>query len=88
MRSLVFIVAGIILFALIVVISRYASGGSATLRQALMVFIPAWFLAAAINLTIGVTKAGYTVMEEVPIFLIIFGIPAVVALLAARLMKA
>jgi hypothetical protein len=32
---------------------------------------------------IGVSKAGYTVAEEAPIFLVVFAVPVVVALLVA-----
>jgi hypothetical protein len=35
-----------------------------------------------INLYVGVKSAGYTVREEFPIFLVVFAIPAAVALLA------
>jgi hypothetical protein len=44
-------------------------------------FIPIWLVAAGINMYIGVAKAGYTVAEEAPIFLLVFAIPAAVALL-------
>ena len=40
------------------------------------VFIGLWFIAAAVNLYVGVTRAGYSFMEELPIFLLIFGAPA------------
>jgi len=43
--------------------------------------ISIWLIAAAINLWIGVARAGYCVAEEFPIFLLIFGLPAAVALL-------
>jgi hypothetical protein len=33
------------------------------------------------NLWFGVTRAGYTLREELPIFLLIFAIPAVLAVL-------
>ena len=81
MRTLTFIVAGIVFLGVILLIVRsVASGTMAPASMALKAFLPVWFIIAAINLTIGVRTAGYTVMEELPIFLIIFGIPAVVAL--------
>jgi len=40
-------------------------------------------VAAAVNMWIGVTRAGYSVAEEAPIFLIVFAVPAAVALLVA-----
>jgi hypothetical protein len=45
------------------------------------IFIPIWLAAAAINMWIGVSRAGYSVVEEFPIFLLIFGFPAAAALL-------
>ncbi len=47
---------------------------------AALIFIPIWFGAALINLWIGVSRAGYSVAEELPVFLAVFAIPAVVAL--------
>jgi hypothetical protein len=43
------------------------------------IFIPVWLVAALINMWIGVSRARYSVAEELPIFLAIFAIPAVVA---------
>jgi hypothetical protein len=43
------------------------------------VFIPLWFIGAGINMWLGVTKAGYSVAEETPFFLLVFGVPAAVA---------
>ena len=53
--------------------------GSVTAAKA---FIPVWLAIAVINMWIGVSKAGYTVREELPILLIVFLIPAAVAALA------
>lgn len=44
-------------------------------------FLPLWFAGALINLWIGVISAGYSVMEEAPIFLVVFGVPAIASLL-------
>jgi hypothetical protein len=44
-------------------------------------FLLVWFALAAANLIAGVTRAGYTIAEELPIFLLIFGIPAACMLL-------
>jgi hypothetical protein len=42
-------------------------------------FIPLWLIGAAFNMWIGVRQAGYSITEELPIFLGIFGVPALVA---------
>lgn len=81
MRSAIIIGAGLVLLAIFVLIGRFVGtpAASATARAALY-FLPVWFIAAAVNLWIGVAKAGYTVAEEAPIFALIFGVPAAVAL--------
>ena len=80
MRTLLFILGGFALLALFLGAARLmASTPSAAMRSAAWLFIAVWFLVAAANMWIGVTRAGYSVMEELPIFLLIFGAPAVVA---------
>jgi hypothetical protein len=69
------IAGGFVLLALCALIGR-ASGAK--------LFIPLWLVAAGINMWIGVTRAGYSVAEEAPIFLLVFAVPAVVALLLVR----
>jgi hypothetical protein len=52
------------------------SGAAAT-----YLFVLLWLVVAAVNMYFGVTRAGYSVKEELPIFLLIFLVPAVVAVL-------
>jgi hypothetical protein len=47
---------------------------------AVKVFIAVWVLTAGINMWIGVSRAGYSIAEELPIFCIIFLVPAAVAI--------
>ena len=44
-------------------------------------FIALWLLATGFNMWVGVSHAGYTVRDELPIMLLLFGVPAAVALL-------
>jgi hypothetical protein len=53
----------------------------ANLPAATLGFVALWFAVAAANLWLGVTRAGYSFGEELPIFLLIFLVPAIVALL-------
>jgi hypothetical protein len=39
-----------------------------------------WLVGAAVNMAIGVKRAGYTVADEAPVFLVVFAVPALVAL--------
>ena len=74
------VAGGFVLLALCLFIGRamYPSGG---LILGAKVFLPLWLIGAGINMWFGVSKAGYSVAEEAPIFLVVFAIPAAVALL-------
>jgi len=76
------IAAGFVLLALCLLIGRLLGA-----NEAVLAFIPLWLVASGINMWAGVSKAGYSVAEEAPIFLIVFAIPAGVALLVWWLMS-
>ena len=80
MRTAIIIVGGLVLLAIDVVIG-WRLGGPQTARIAVKLFIAAWLVVAAVNMWLGVSRAGYSVGEELPIFLLIFGLPAAVAAL-------
>ncbi|MFY9626406.1 MAG: hypothetical protein WAL02_20055 [Rhodoplanes sp.] len=80
MHTLMVIGGGLALLAVLVAIGTFIGGmGSPAMRTAARSFIPLWLLAAAVNMYIGVTQAGYTVAQELPIFGVIFAVPAAVA---------
>ena len=76
MRTAINIAAGLVLAALFVFGGRFI-GQTAALGA--KIFIALWFIAAALNMWLGVAKAGYSFMEELPIFLAIFAVPAAAA---------
>ena len=76
MRTAIIIAAGLVLAALFVFGGRFI-GQTAALGA--KIFIPLWFIAAAVNLWLGVARAGYSFTEELPIFLVIFAVPAAAA---------
>jgi hypothetical protein len=82
MRTMIIILGGFVLLAACIVAARRFGGTAAPIGSVVAIFIAAWFVAAAINMWIGVARAGYTFREELPIFLLIFLLPAVAALLA------
>jgi pilus assembly protein TadC len=47
---------------------------------ATLLFLLFWLALSVLNLWIGVSHAGYTLAEELPILALIFGLPAVTAL--------
>ena len=83
MRTAVIIAAGLILLAIFVLIGRFVGSPVASaMAKGALYFLPVWFIAAAVNMWMGVAKAGYSVAEEAPIFALIFAVPAAVALFA------
>jgi hypothetical protein len=56
-------------------------GGAAGVVTASLAFLPLWFIGASVNLYLGVKRAGYSLADEAPIFVLVFSIPAAVALL-------
>ncbi len=81
MRTLIIIVLGLMVLALWIGVAKTQSGGdNAQVAKAVRAFIGLWFLVAVANLGMGILQAGYGVIEELPIFLAIFGVPAAGAL--------
>lgn len=83
MHTLKVVVLGFALLAVCLVVGRLMSGPDepAGLARAALAFVPLWLVGSGINMWVGVSKAGYSVREEAPIFLLVFSIPAAVALL-------
>jgi hypothetical protein len=81
MRTALIILGGFVLLAIFVLVARVAGGGAADKAMviAAQVFIPVWLALAGVNMWVGVAKAGYAVAEELPIFLLIFALPAAAA---------
>jgi hypothetical protein len=79
MRTAIIIAGGFVLLAIFLFAGRlFGRPGPQTMVLGAKVFIPIWLAAALVNLWLG-TKVGYTVMEELPIFLVIFALPAAAA---------
>jgi hypothetical protein len=74
-RTAIIIVAGFAVLAALVLLPRIAGRPEWSAAGA-KIFIALWLAAALVNLWIGVSRAGYTVLEELPIFLLIFALPA------------
>jgi hypothetical protein len=78
MRTVVIILSGLVILGL----SAFAGwrlGGAQSIVIATKIFIPVWLVVAVTNMRIGVSRAGYSVAEEFPIFSVIFIVPAAVA---------
>ena len=84
MRTIVIIVAGLVILGLFALAGWRLGGGAQSMVTAAKIFIPVWLVAALINMWIGVSRAGYSIAEELPIFSVIFVIPAAVAVFIWR----
>jgi hypothetical protein len=80
MRTAIIILGGFALLAACIVGARRFGGTAAPIGSAVAIFIAVWFVVAAINMWIGVARAGYSFREELPIFLVIFLVPAATAI--------
>jgi hypothetical protein len=82
MRTAVFILAGFALWGLCLGAAKvFGASNPSSKTIATTAFAILWFCVAAWNMWNGVTRAGYSVSEELPIFFVIFLLPVVVALI-------
>lgn len=81
MHTITVIAGGLALLAACLLVARLLGASSA---KGALAFLPLWLAAALVNMWVGVTHAGYTVAQEFPILLVVFGIPAAAALLVRQ----
>ena len=81
MHTIMIIFAGLVLLAVFVVFARIAS---TPFTRLLPVYLIVWLACAGINMWVGVSQAGYSVMQELPFLLIVYVIPAAIAVLWSR----
>lgn len=84
MRSVIIMSLGLILWAASLATAKFLGNLNPLAKSTTTyIFIGIWFVLSSLNLYYG-TKAGYTVLEELPIFLMIFLIPSLVAFFVQR----
>ena len=82
MRTALFLVAGFLLLAVSLLLGKlFSANYPVSTLVATVAYVALWFVIAGANMWVGVTRAGYSVTEELPIFLLIFGLPAAVAII-------
>ncbi len=79
MRTIAIIAGGLVLLGVALLLGRWM-GGTPTMVTVAKLFVPVWLAVALLNMWMGVSRAGYSVAEEFPIFLVIFALPAAVGL--------
>ena len=81
MRTVLFLLAGLLLLAAIALLARlFSSNYPDAPRLATVAYLVIWLVVAGFNMWVGVARAGYSVAAELPIFLLVFGVPAAAAL--------
>jgi len=83
MHMLMVIIGGTVLLGVFALFGKLWGGDIGGVVAAAKLFVPAWLVVALVNMWVGVTKAGYTVMQELPILLIVFAVPAALAAMLA-----
>jgi hypothetical protein len=82
MHTLMLLIAGFVLLFFCQLVARaFGGAGLAPIAKALLVFVPLWFIVSAVNMWIGINYAGYSFTDELLVFLPVFGIPVIAALL-------
>lgn len=79
------IAAGFALLGVLLLIApRLNTGGRHPIVFAMRLFLPLWLVASVVNLIVGINRAGYGFLQEAPILLLVFGVPALAAALVWR----
>ena len=74
---------GVVLLGLFLLFGKLWGGAQPDYGLAAKFFVLLWLAVALVNMWVGVTKAGYTVAQELPILLIVFVVPAACAAVLA-----
>ena len=81
MRTVLILLVGLFLLAAISIFSKlFAEQYPAATTWGISAFILLWLCATGFNMWVGVSRAGYSIAEELPIFLLLFTVPTIIAL--------
>ena len=81
MRTALFLAAGLLLLGASLLLAKlFSANYPGATFTATIIYVALWLLIAGFNMWVGVSKAGYPFTEELPIFLLIFAVPAAVAI--------
>jgi len=82
MRTALFLLVGGLLLGACLLLGRlFSSNYPGAPYTATVAFILVWLGISAANLWVGVAKAGYPLADELPVFLLIFAVPALAAVI-------
>ncbi len=77
------ILGGLLLLGVFLLFGWLWGASTAGIALAARAFVPLWLMVAVANLWVGVQHAGYTLRQEAPILVLVFAVPAALALLLA-----
>ncbi len=81
MRTGLFLLAGFLLLGSITIVTRlFGENVPNAPTWGTAIFLILWLGVTGFNMWLGVARAGYSVGEELPILLLLFGVPAAAAL--------
>ena len=83
MHIVLVLAGGVLQLGLFILFGWLWGTSTAAMALAAKWFIPVWCLIAAVNMWVGVTHAGYSVREELPILLLNAAIPVALAAFVA-----
>ena len=80
MRTALFLAAGFLVLGGALILARlFHENFPAAATWSVVAFGAFWLAVTGFNMWVGVNRAGYSVAEEMPIFLLLFALPVVVA---------
>jgi len=79
MHTLKVMFGGFLLLAVCLLLGR-STGSAAATVTAIKCFLVLWLVATLVNMWLGVSKAGYSAKDEALVALLVFAVPAIVAI--------
>jgi len=81
MHTLKVMFGGFLLLAVCLLLGRWIGGAAATVvATTIKCFLLIWLVATLVNMWVGVSRAGYSIKDEAPIALLVFAVPAIIAI--------
>lgn len=81
MRTALILISGLLMFGSLFFYSRlFVQHFPGAVSTATYAFVALWLAATAFNMWVGVSHAGYSLREELPIMLLLFAVPVAAAL--------
>ena len=82
MRTALFLTSGFLLLGGALILAKlFSQNVPAAATWSVVAFVLLWLAATGFNMWVGVSRAGYSVGEETPIFLLLFAVPVIAAIL-------